>query len=387
MAVALIDLLNKKLIDGLTPQAGHSGLDSSFNWVNIMEILDAPDNVKADELLITTGYGLDDFEKYKNLIPRLKSRGVAGMLIQTGYYIDTIPEYILEYGNTYSFPILELPAKYTFSEILHILIDELNRNQNIMSKSYLDLDYFYTTIQNRLYNDVSLFQSVNTDCFLFAFSPANPILDNINLYNNSLDHLISFLVSISDDYVYEKNKNGQAVIYLSLQEEKDISAVSYDLQIQLTFLSEQYGIDIFVGISNILTPNTLRASLKNTIQCISLLDSIGAKRGICPYDNMTFIKMFGYLYKDNQAFVLENQALQTLLLKDRNNHLNYVHTLRVYLSENCNTTRTAERLFIHRHTLINRIKTIQDITGINLDNYYTRMYLSMALLIHDFYAV
>jgi hypothetical protein len=387
MAIALSDILSKNLIDGLTPRAGQKSLTNTFNWVNIMEILDTPDNVQPDELLITTGYELNNHEKYKNLIPRLKSRGVAGLIIQTGYYIDSIPQYILEYGNNYSFPVLELPARYTFSEILHLLIDELNKNQNQLSKSYLDLDYFYSIIQNRLYNDVSLFQSVQTDCFIFAFSPANPITDKIKLYKNYTEHLISFLVSVSDDYVYEKKDNGQAVIYLTLKQDKIISAVSYDLQVQLTFISEQYGVDIFVGISEIATPDDLRMTLKNTIQCIALLDSIGAKRGICPYDNLTFIKMFGYLYRDNQAFVLENQALQTLLLKDRNNQLNYVQTLRVYLSENCNTTRTAERLFIHRHTLINRIKMIQDITGIDLDNYFTRIYLSMALLIHDFYAV
>ena len=97
--------------------------------------------------------------------------------------------------------------------------------------------------------------------------------------------------------------------------------------------------------------------------------------------------MFGLLYQNNRSFVLDNQALQILLNHDRVNQTNYVHTVRAYLAENCNASRTAQRLYIHRHTLMNRITAITELCDLNFNDYYTRIYMSLALLIHDYYAI
>ncbi|MPN17848.1 hypothetical protein SDC9_165203 [bioreactor metagenome] len=84
--------------------------------------------------------------------------------------------------------------------------------------------------------------------------------------------------------------------------------------------------------------------------------------------------------------MLENQALQVLLNYDRINKTNYVHTLRIYLAESCNVSRTAKYLFIHRHTLLKRLDKISELSGLNLDDYYVRLYMSVTLLFHDFFA-
>ena len=85
--------------------------------------------------------------------------------------------------------------------------------------------------------------------------------------------------------------------------------------------------------------------------------------------------------------VLGNQAIQKLLSYDRIHGVSYVHTLRVYLAYECNITQTAQRLFIHRHTLMNRLLKIEEIAGFKLDEYYTRTYLSFSLIIHDYFAI
>ena len=64
----------------------------------------------------------------------------------------------------------------------------------------------------------------------------------------------------------------------------------------------------------------------------------------------------------------------------------YVHTLRSYLADNCNISRTAERLYIHRHTLMKRLDKIQELCGIDFNDYYARIYMSLALLFHDYFA-
>ena len=69
----------------------------------------------------------------------------------------------------------------------------------------------------------------------------------------------------------------------------------------------------------------------------------------------------------------------------RSNRSNYLQTLRVYLSNNCNMMQTARQLFLHRHTLINRLEKIEEISDLHLDDYYSRLYMSIALLLHDYF--
>ena len=109
MALTINDILNRNLFPGLELRAGAEFSSNIVSWVNIMEILDTTESVKAGELLITTGYGLDDSSAYTNLIRRLKERGTAGIMIQPGYYIDQIPPYILADADRLGLPVLFLP--------------------------------------------------------------------------------------------------------------------------------------------------------------------------------------------------------------------------------------------------------------------------------------
>jgi len=168
-------------------------------------------------------------------------------------------------------------------------------------------------------------------------------------------------------------------------ENKYLSMI-YDFSILLTFLSEQQGINYYVGIDRIKSLKSLYLAFEHAMECTELLQSIHAKRGVCSYDNMTFMKMFGILHQNEHSFVSDNQALQILLNYDRINGTNYVQTLRFYLADNCNVSKAASRLYIHRHTLQKRLEKIYDLCGINVDDYYARLYMSISLLFHDYFA-
>jgi len=55
-----------------------------------------------------------------------------------------------------------------------------------------------------------------------------------------------------------------------------------------------------------------------------------------------------------------------------------VRTLRVYLTCSCNASRTAEYLYLHRSGLIYRLARIQDLLGLQLDNFEHRLVLELA---------
>jgi purine catabolism regulator len=98
--------------------AGRTGLDREIIWVTVIEVLDEIHLFQEGELLITTAFGLTDIPSLVDeLIPQLVQRKLAGLAIQTGYYLDVIPATMIQQCNHYNFPLLELPKEVKFSEL------------------------------------------------------------------------------------------------------------------------------------------------------------------------------------------------------------------------------------------------------------------------------
>ena len=82
------------------------------------------------------------------------------------------------------------------------------------------------------------------------------------------------------------------------------------------------------------------------------------------------------------AELLIMPALQALLHEDEEKGTQYLETLRACTEENFNVTRTAQRLFVHRTSLQDRLNRIRERTGMDLDNPETRfdLFFSLRLL-------
>ena len=75
--------------------------------------------------------------------------------------------------------------------------------------------------------------------------------------------------------------------------------------------------------------------------------------------------------------------LQLLIDHDQQNGTQHFETLRTYLLQERDIPRTSEKLIIHRTTLQYRLKKIQSLTELDLDNPWTRLYLMLSLWILD----
>lgn len=77
--------------------------------------------------------------------------------------------------------------------------------------------------------------------------------------------------------------------------------------------------------------------------------------------------------------MVASEAVNTLMEFDRDNDTEYLDTLRRYLENGMQQTLTANELFIHRSTLIYRIKKIEEMTGIDLSDPETRLYVQISI--------
>ena len=71
-------------------------------------------------------------------------------------------------------------------------------------------------------------------------------------------------------------------------------------------------------------------------------------------------------------------GLIRLMDYDRDHGTEYFSALRTYVEEKYSVTHTAERLFVHRTTLLKHLKKIDEITNMDLDDWNTRLHLCLS---------
>ena len=76
------------------------------------------------------------------------------------------------------------------------------------------------------------------------------------------------------------------------------------------------------------------------------------------------------------------QTLQPLVDYDNTRRGQLVHTLEIVLNEATNTSAAARALFLNRHSLLYRIKLIEELTGLSLKNPADRFQLEVSVRVH-----
>jgi PucR C-terminal helix-turn-helix domain len=76
-------------------------------------------------------------------------------------------------------------------------------------------------------------------------------------------------------------------------------------------------------------------------------------------------------------------GLRLLIKHDLDSKISYIQTLRVYLDKAMSISETAEVLYLHRSSLVNRIERISRLLGMNLYDPKARLYVLLCLHLID----
>ena len=74
-----------------------------------------------------------------------------------------------------------------------------------------------------------------------------------------------------------------------------------------------------------------------------------------------------------------------LLKYDKEKSSNLYQTLKMYLEDGRNATKIAEKLYIHRSSLVKRLDKIQNLTGINIEKSTDRLYVELSCILLEYY--
>jgi hypothetical protein len=366
-------IFDKNLFEGAKLVAGARGVTNLIEWVNCMEILDTPDSLQRGELLVTTGYRLDNESEYADFPERAYKRGISGIAIQPGYYISRIPAYIIAAGDRLGLPIIELPATLTFSSILHTLI------RNIIAPQTDNRDRDYEKLLHSLESDLQPPDNGITAVVCFA---ENQI--TVESQQPLLLRISSIFETLCID-VKLYTENTVALFSASLRTTITIDLLQAEISTEIGNYSSVLHRQVFCGLSRIAEPELVPAAFNRGYSIVKTLAAEGAWKGACSDEGLSFFRWCRYLSENRETAPAAGRILHPLQIYDAEHERMLMRTLRLYLAARGQITVCARILGIHRKTMEKRLSRITELCSLSPESCSGGMSFALALAEYDYF--
>ncbi|MBU8907340.1 PucR family transcriptional regulator [Desertibacillus haloalkaliphilus] len=131
MQVTVKEISKLKILQDTNVKTARDQLDQcQVEWVSVIET-PVENFVRKNEFVLSTGIGCgQDEELFLKFIQEIIEAKAAALVIAKGRYIKEIPQNILTYAEEHQFPIIEIPWEVRFADIIHSILQTLNRHED-----------------------------------------------------------------------------------------------------------------------------------------------------------------------------------------------------------------------------------------------------------------
>lgn len=387
------DILNLKL-DGMQLIAGEKGLHRMVSWTYMVQTRPYADHMnRGNFALIVVDYVRFDYEEAARSMEELNELGISGLAVSTVDDREEVPQSMIDRANE-----LELPLFYirwegaSFVDIAQS-IGSLIVQTGVENKK--TGDYLYNLLFGYEIND----KYVEKISGQFGLDFSRPyrvgviVIDRkygVNLEQD--EHTYEYYADCLNREVNNMKGSSMFMRFLNkfvlLFEARENKEIEHELERILRRLDDK---PQFKGL--IRSTCILGAAYKDPRdfgQSYQEAKNLIAKKDILPNPknkkvlSASSMGIYKYMFNSgNQAEILDycNEKLRTLEEYDHANGTFLQDTLLAYYMNGFSVGKTAEALFIHRNSLQYRINKIEELLGMELDDYMEYLNLINCILI------
>ena len=366
--------------------AGHEGLNRDIRWAYKPENMNFAEWIHGHELLIISSavIGRDDFDPMK-LVQESVRLHMSGILFLVGEeYIRSLSKKVLSFADENHMPIFVLPWNVPLIDVFEELGHAIAYRDRMDSES---MDILSCILLGTMKNDETL--HYQAELAEYDFSGEQRI----------------FVVHIEDIYQYDemwlKEKLAECfgayhksmvtirfsrnLVGITSVETEECDMIEEIFEKFYNAAEEQFPqFCCSIGIGNGYTElSKLQQSFKQASKCIDVKSFSHIDKNIIWYEKLGFIKVLMELEDREMLQDYQYQILGKLIEYDDENHTELIKTLQAYFACNENLKDTAEMIFNHPNTIKYRIKRIEEILGIDLDNTHDKYELYNALTVYN----
>jgi len=359
--------------------AGGGGWSNSISWLLMLEDLTIIQNFIGKELAVTTGLGFQTEESMEKLVHALSDAGASGLIINTGKYINEIPESVIRYCNENDLPLLTVP----WEVLLVDLIKDLSIQ--IFLQSAAD-----EQISNAFIHAIESPRSADEySRDLLAYYDLDGTFQIALITSGDLDSMdtverkrIAYRMQL---FLTNLTHNGHFfyydscfVVIMNAMSEKQSEEILEPFAERLR--NRMPGKQIRIGISSrVKGIRNLHTAYKRARAAVRMAYSENAS--IMYFDRMGLYRL---LYSSEDTALLEElsgEVLKPLTDYDAQHDAGYTETLESFLRNGGSVKAVADEMFIHRNTILYRMSNIRKLLDCSLESAEDRMRYMIACMI------
>ncbi|MGG1674539.1 PucR family transcriptional regulator [Neobacillus sp. NRS-1170] len=394
----ILDLMQIPIFEGASIVAGKRGCHRTVHTVTMMDAPDIIHFVKPHELLVTTAFWFkENPENLVTLIEDMARKGCAGLGIKTERYLLEIPYSVIRMADELALPIIDIPLTHSLGDIVNqtlsfILTQRPSGMLNLLQIRREKNKFFARVLEGTNISKQEILAQgkgyglVNAPYYLLVVGKPDGIIPPVDHRKDAIFELIEGeLVNQMNKYIFFTKED--LFIFLC-----PIFSLSNNIECQIgnwlqklqDLIDDTFQISFSFGMGNyverVLDIKTSFWQAKNELD-------MGYRLGKRKFIQLCRSQSVGELLSLVPTAYLQEFYVKTLkelaqpLDQDK---IGLLETLNLYFKNNGNIGETAKQLFVHRNTVIYRLRKCEDILGENLKDPEVAFKLRIALLIHTF---
>ena len=387
------DVNNLKL-DGMELVAGESGLNRVVSWFYMVQTKSYENHMNQGNFALIVVDGVRfDFDGLEDTMEELNGLGISGMAVSVEEDRDKIPDYILKQADELELPLFWVKWKGASFVDISQSIGNLIMETNIINKR--TGDYLYNLLFGYDVND----RYVEKISGQFGLDFSKPYRVGIiavdRKYGANLEqdeHIYEYYANCLNQEVIRMKGHPMFMRFLNkfvlLFEARKDKEIERELEKMLHDLDENPSFRGVIQSTCILgaaytDPGKFGQSYQEAKNLIPKKDQLPnpSHKKVLSASTMGIYKYM--FHSDNQGEILEycNNKLEKLEEYDHANGTFLKETLLAYYMNGFNMVKTAEALFIHRNSLMYRLKKIEELLEMELTDYMEYLDLINCILV------
>ena len=385
MAMELQRLMEKVSHMDVNLIAGKGGIHNLVTWVHMVETTEASDFLEGGEIAFTTGLGLGNRTNLLDLIRLMYEKKVAGVIVNTGPFIEEIPQDTIDFCNENNFPLFVIPWKIHLAEVMRIFCFAITKDeQRILETAAGFKNAIFFPKQEELY-----VVPLSQQGFRVNWKYAVCML-NLSHTVTNLPVRLEQLVNSLDTYARHKYDNfaifshdSEILIVTGNYSEQELHTFIQDLCSRASQLLAS-GESVSMGCGKLT--KSIRCLWKSYRQAKSiqkLQENGKIDHSLIFYSDMGIYKLLMGI--EDREIIQEyyDKTIRPLLDYDEKNDSDLAVVLRAYLNHNGSVKETADELYVHRNTINYKLTRISEILDMDLSQLNTRLQLSVGFMLED----
>ncbi len=384
MALTVGNLFKESVKYNMKLIAGQEGLSNLVQWIHIIETNEGAQFLHGNEVVITECIAGNDEEKlicFVNTIYRLRA---SALIINVGMFIQAVPDSVIAFCEEKHLPLFTLPWEVPLVDVTReycqMLIDHATQEDSVatMMKDLI----FHVGDQKALLNQLERLGFMTT-CTMTTLCISLNMTQGTEEYvkqSRNLKLLAEGCAKrIRDQYISFEYREKRIILLINYTEEKldqylDALFKTVSAHKLLPWIAIGIG-DTIKGPEN-QDGNFMRAYTACKVACrksehILYYRELGIYKLLVNNDNVDELTGF---YQD---------SIGKLVDYDAKKGTDYHTFLKTYVECNGHQGEVSEKLFIHRNTVNNYIKKVEDITGLDMSSWEGKARVYVALCVEN----